>query len=361
MARRLQRKLAGYRIPTRVVRAPAEQLPFDAESFDDVVCTLVLCTVADPVRALSEVRRVLKPQGRLLLIEHVRSEDPRLAGWRIACADHGRGSDAAASATAPPSRASAPGGSRSPSCDEKCFRRCRRSCGHSSSGRRGRVDAGHGGGLRLAVLRHCGFAWAAITTALPRVGYAEPIAAKLRERRLLGGRQALAQAASATPAPAPRAYSSRPDGCGAPSFSTCTGNARPRRTRPPSLGGGAGGAGNAPCAVAPPAPRQPQRTPGRSALGASLVAAAALLACGDETAPGPAPRTRPPGATAADRRARRRPPRADDARREDRPDDPGRPRTPRVGVGHRDLRARVDPERRRLDARRRTRRRAGPT
>jgi ubiquinone/menaquinone biosynthesis C-methylase UbiE len=82
MARRLQRKLAGYRIPTRVVRAPAEQLPLDAESFDDVVCTLVLCTVADPVRALSELRRVLKPQGRLLLIEHVRSEDPRLAGWQ---------------------------------------------------------------------------------------------------------------------------------------------------------------------------------------------------------------------------------------------------------------------------------------
>jgi ubiquinone/menaquinone biosynthesis C-methylase UbiE len=82
MARRLERKLTGYRIPTRVVRAPAEQLPFDGESFDDVVCTLVLCTVADPVRALSEVRRVLKPQGRLLLIEHVRSEDAGLARWQ---------------------------------------------------------------------------------------------------------------------------------------------------------------------------------------------------------------------------------------------------------------------------------------
>ena len=63
------------------------------------------------------------------------------------------------------------------------------------------------------------------------------------EARLLGARQALAQAASATPAPAPRAYSSRPDRCGAPSFSACTRNARPRCTRPPSLGGGAGGAG----------------------------------------------------------------------------------------------------------------------
>ena len=50
-------------------------------SFDDMVCTLVLY-VADPLRALSEVRRVLRPQGRLLPIEHVRSEDPRLAGWQ---------------------------------------------------------------------------------------------------------------------------------------------------------------------------------------------------------------------------------------------------------------------------------------
>lgn len=82
MARRLERKLAGYRIPTRVLRAPAEELPFDAESFDDVVCTLVLCTVADLDRAISEVRRVLKPHGRLLLIEHVRSEDPGVARWQ---------------------------------------------------------------------------------------------------------------------------------------------------------------------------------------------------------------------------------------------------------------------------------------
>lgn len=82
MARRLERKLAGYRIPTSIVRAPAEQLPFDGGTFDDVVCTLVLCSVADPARALSEVRRVLRPRGRLLFIEHVRSEDPGLARWQ---------------------------------------------------------------------------------------------------------------------------------------------------------------------------------------------------------------------------------------------------------------------------------------
>ena len=82
MAIRLERKLDGYHIPTRVIRAPAEQLPFDSESFDCAVTTLVLCTVSDPMQALAEMIRLLKPGGRLLFIEHVRSEDPRLARWQ---------------------------------------------------------------------------------------------------------------------------------------------------------------------------------------------------------------------------------------------------------------------------------------
>jgi ubiquinone/menaquinone biosynthesis C-methylase UbiE len=82
MARRLEQKLRGYAIPTRVIRAPAEELPVESESFDWVVSTLVLCTVADPVRALGEVRRVLRPSGRLLFLEHVRSDDPRVARWQ---------------------------------------------------------------------------------------------------------------------------------------------------------------------------------------------------------------------------------------------------------------------------------------
>ena len=82
MVRQLARKLPGYRIPTRVLRAPAEQLPFEAGSFDCVVSTLVLCTVADPNEALAEVRRVLKSEGRFLFIEHVRSTDPELARFQ---------------------------------------------------------------------------------------------------------------------------------------------------------------------------------------------------------------------------------------------------------------------------------------
>ena len=59
--------------------APAEDLPFDDATFDTVVCTLVLCGVEDQPRAVREIRRVLKPNGRLLIVEHVRSDDERLA------------------------------------------------------------------------------------------------------------------------------------------------------------------------------------------------------------------------------------------------------------------------------------------
>jgi SAM-dependent methyltransferase len=69
-------------VPASVVVAPAEELPFEDASFDAVVSTLVLCTVEDPDRALAEIGRVLRPDGRLLFVEHVRAESPRLARWQ---------------------------------------------------------------------------------------------------------------------------------------------------------------------------------------------------------------------------------------------------------------------------------------
>jgi ubiquinone/menaquinone biosynthesis C-methylase UbiE len=82
MAKRLEAKLGDAAVPVRVVRAPAEELPFEDASFDYVVSTLVLCTVNDPKRALAEARRLLKPGGKLVFMEHVRSEDPKLARWQ---------------------------------------------------------------------------------------------------------------------------------------------------------------------------------------------------------------------------------------------------------------------------------------
>lgn len=82
MTRRLREKLAEWGSRAEVVEAPAERLPLEDSSFDTVVVTLVLCTVPDPGAALAEVARVLKPGGRLLFIEHVRSEEPGLARWQ---------------------------------------------------------------------------------------------------------------------------------------------------------------------------------------------------------------------------------------------------------------------------------------
>jgi ubiquinone/menaquinone biosynthesis C-methylase UbiE len=60
-------------------QAPAEALPLGDASVDTVVSVLVLCSVADQAVALAEANRVLKPGGRLLLLEHVRAADPTLA------------------------------------------------------------------------------------------------------------------------------------------------------------------------------------------------------------------------------------------------------------------------------------------
>ena len=84
MRRRLARRLRRQGRVARIVDAPAERLPLADASVDTVVSTLVLCSVSDPERTLSEIARVLRPDGQLLFIEHVRASSRFLA----ACQDY---------------------------------------------------------------------------------------------------------------------------------------------------------------------------------------------------------------------------------------------------------------------------------
>jgi ubiquinone/menaquinone biosynthesis C-methylase UbiE len=79
MARKLAARVGELGRPAHIVEASAEKLPFDDGSFDTVVCTLVLCSVDDPASGLRELRRVLRPGGAFLFLEHVRSDDARTA------------------------------------------------------------------------------------------------------------------------------------------------------------------------------------------------------------------------------------------------------------------------------------------
>jgi SAM-dependent methyltransferase len=82
MRTRLERRVRRARRHALVVDASAEQLPFGDASFDTIVCTFVLCSIESPDRAGAEIARVLRPDGQLLFIEHVRAESPALAYWQ---------------------------------------------------------------------------------------------------------------------------------------------------------------------------------------------------------------------------------------------------------------------------------------
>ena len=71
-------------VPVQILHAPAEDIPVADASIDTAVVTYTLCSVQDPVRSLREVRRVLKPQGRVLFLEHGLSDDASVVRWQNA-------------------------------------------------------------------------------------------------------------------------------------------------------------------------------------------------------------------------------------------------------------------------------------
>ncbi|MFL6560228.1 MAG: class I SAM-dependent methyltransferase, partial [Bacillus sp. (in: firmicutes)] len=72
-------KLKESVVPIEVVQASAEKLPFAENTFDTVVATLVFCTIPDPEKAILEMKRVCKFEGKILLFEHVRMQNRLLS------------------------------------------------------------------------------------------------------------------------------------------------------------------------------------------------------------------------------------------------------------------------------------------
>ncbi|PYC20181.1 SAM-dependent methyltransferase [Aquipseudomonas alcaligenes] len=79
LARRRSERIA---IPLEMVALELGQIQAADASFDSIVCTFTLCTIPEPLAALSEMRRVLKPGGKLLFSEHGRAPDPGVRRWQ---------------------------------------------------------------------------------------------------------------------------------------------------------------------------------------------------------------------------------------------------------------------------------------
>jgi ubiquinone/menaquinone biosynthesis C-methylase UbiE len=72
----------GLELPVELLAAPAEEIPAEDASFDTVLVTYTLCTIPEPERALAEMRRVLRPAGRLVFCEHGAAPDPGVRRWQ---------------------------------------------------------------------------------------------------------------------------------------------------------------------------------------------------------------------------------------------------------------------------------------
>lgn len=82
MARRAHERMRQAGLEVEHHQITAESLPFESESFDNVACTLTLCSIPDVTAALNEVRRVLKPGGQFLFFEHGRHPEPGVQRWQ---------------------------------------------------------------------------------------------------------------------------------------------------------------------------------------------------------------------------------------------------------------------------------------
>jgi ubiquinone/menaquinone biosynthesis C-methylase UbiE len=75
-------RIADVSVPVSLVRGSAEEIPFANMVFDTIVMTWTLCSIPNPVAALIEMRRVLKPGGNLVFVEHGLSPESGVARWQ---------------------------------------------------------------------------------------------------------------------------------------------------------------------------------------------------------------------------------------------------------------------------------------
>jgi SAM-dependent methyltransferase len=82
MRRRAEQRIAQAGLAVEFVGLSAEKIPLPDAAFDSVLITYTLCSIPDPVAALEEMRRVLKPDGRLIYCEHGRAPDESVRRWQ---------------------------------------------------------------------------------------------------------------------------------------------------------------------------------------------------------------------------------------------------------------------------------------
>ena len=83
LPKRVAQRIAEARMPVEQLQLDASgKLPFEDKMFDGVVTTFTLCSISDVASALTEIRRVLKPDGQYVFLEHGRSDDQRIAKWQ---------------------------------------------------------------------------------------------------------------------------------------------------------------------------------------------------------------------------------------------------------------------------------------
>lgn len=82
MRRRARKRIAGLSFPLEWLDLPGEEIPLPDANVDTALVTFTLCTIPGVEAALAGMRRVLKPDGRLVFLEHGLSPDPRIARWQ---------------------------------------------------------------------------------------------------------------------------------------------------------------------------------------------------------------------------------------------------------------------------------------